>query len=152
MADTRARNTTRTLTYIRVIAAAAVCLVALGALAALCSCSAPAKSTVTITLNSQAGTGHLWTYVANPENGLEEVRHDAKALDNRAGGNVQDIYTFKAVKSGDVSLAFALERPWEKDTTSARLITYTFKIDDALNVSCSKVDSDGGDSVDPTIS
>ena len=42
-----------------------------------------------------------------------ETSHESKALDNLAGGNMEDTFVLKAAKSGDVTLQFKLVRSWE---------------------------------------
>ncbi len=112
----------------------ATCFVALAAIATLYACSSAAKSSVMITLPSQAATGFEWTYQASPENVLKETNHETKALDNRAGGDMEDSFAFTAQKSGDVKLTFMLKRSWEGEGTEAETATYTFKVDGNNNI------------------
>lgn len=136
----------------RVLAVAAACALALAAATMMSSCAEQAKSTVTITLHSQAGTGYEWTYVASPEGAFTETAHETQASDDTAGGDVTDTFTFQAQQEGDVSITFMLERPWEDADSDAQLAQYVFVVDEAKNVTLDYKQGTYPDIPDPAIS
>ena len=118
----------------------ALCALALAAAAALSSCGT-AQSTITVALESQGGTGYVWTYEAEPGDVLTETGHETEAANDLAGGTVVDTYTFKAQKAGDVTLTLTLARPWEGADGEAQTVQYTFMVDEAKDI---ELDSSGG--------
>ncbi|RDB60890.1 hypothetical protein C1878_12645 [Gordonibacter sp. 28C] len=139
----------------RLLMAAALCALALVAAAALSSCGGQAKSTVAVTLESQAGTGYQWTYVASPDDVFKETGHETKADNSKAGGTVTDTFTFQAQKgtgSDDASITFLLERPWlsAEEDEGTQTVQYVFKVGDDKNVTLSY--TNGENAPDPVIS
>lgn len=152
----KTNGTERTAVLPRLLMAAALCALALVAAAALSSCGGgQAKSTVAVTLESQAGTGYQWTYVASPDDVFKETGHDTKADESKAGGTVTDTFTFQAQKGtgdGDASITFLLERPWlnAEEDEDVKTVQYVFKVSDDKNVTLSY--ANGENAFDPVIS
>lgn len=139
-------------------AALILSIVALTALITLSACSgAAAKSTLTVDLKSHGATGYTWVYGADPSDVLKEKSHDTKADTSVAGGDVVDTFVFTAEKSTGSSegvITFSLERPWEdaEGNESPETVSYTFKIDEAKNITLTSKTGTASDIPEPVIS
>lgn len=99
------------------------------------SMTAAVGDTIRVELKTNAGTGYHWIFVGcddRPASGATSVaptvavpgfdwksgQVPASAAD-RPGGPVLHVFEFSAASPGRSTLAFALVRPWEKDTPPA---------------------------------
>lgn len=91
---------------------------------------------VSIALSYNAGTGYEWQCKAEPEGIVSLVgqkTEDQAQGQEVSGGPLQDVFTFKAEKAGEVILTFELARSWE-DGDPAETQVYAFVVDDNLKM------------------
>lgn len=106
--------------------------------------TAGGEDVVTISLDYNAGTGHEWTCSADPEGIVSEVGHDTedKAADkNITGGPLQERFTFRAMKQGEVVLTFKLARSWETGDPAETQV-YAFTVSNDLKMTLNPYKSD----------
>jgi predicted secreted protein len=81
--------------------------------------------TFNLTLRSNPTTGYIWQLAETPDSGLiqligNEYRGDKTGRAGLVGAGGREIWTFKAVASGETTIALKYIRPWEKDTAPAK--------------------------------
>ena len=99
---------------------------------------------VTIGLDYAAGTGFEWTCSAEPEgvvSQVEQVTKDMSQEKNISGGPLQEQFTFRAAKPGEVVLTFALARSWENGDPAETQV-YAFTVSDDLKMALNPYKSD----------
>ena len=99
---------------------------------------------VTIGLDYAAGTGFEWTCSEEPEGIVEiigQVTESKSSEENISGGPLQERFTFRAVKPGEVVLTFTLARSWETGDP-AETQTYAFTVSDDLKMVVNPYKSD----------
>ena len=113
------------------------------------SMTATAGDTIRVELKTNAGTGYQWIFVGcddRPTSGgtagtpqvavpgfdWKKGQVPATAAD-RPGGPVLHVFEFTAGSPGSSTLAFALVRPWEKDTPPADRRQLTVQVKPAGN-------------------
>ena len=99
---------------------------------------------VTIGLDYAAGTGFEWTCSEEPEGIVEKVGQTTESKsseENISGGPLQERFTFRAVKPGEVVLTFTLARSWETGDP-AETQTYAFTVSDDLKMVVNPYKSD----------
>jgi inhibitor of cysteine peptidase len=78
--------------------------------------------TFTLTLRSNPTTGYIWQLGKPPEDGViqfidNQYRGDKSGL---VGAGGREIWTFKAVGTGETTIDLKYVRPWEKNTAPAK--------------------------------
>ncbi|MBQ9000387.1 MAG: protease inhibitor I42 family protein [Eggerthellaceae bacterium] len=102
-------------------------------------------STAEITLDYNAGTGYEWAYSADPEGVVELAGQNTESLSQDktvSGGSLQEHFTFRAVKPGEVVLTFNLARSWESGAKPAETQIYAFTVTDNLQMILNPYKSD----------
>lgn len=74
-----------------------------------------------VELRNYSGGGALWGFVL-PE-GIELIEKTTKPLDEGIGGEVLQVFTFRADAAGSSRLVFELKRPWEPAARRRKTIT-----------------------------
>ena len=84
--------------------------------------------TFALTLGSNPTTGYIWQLAEPLNEGIVRFISQEYRMDktDRVGAGGLEIWTFKAVGSGETRINMKYVRPWEKDTTPAD--TAQFKI------------------------
>jgi predicted secreted protein len=78
--------------------------------------------TFALTLSSNPTTGYIWQLGKPPEGGViqfidNQYRGDKSGL---VGAGGREIWTFKAVGTGETTIDLKYVRPWEKNTAPAK--------------------------------
>jgi inhibitor of cysteine peptidase len=78
--------------------------------------------TFALTLRSNPTTGYIWQLDKPPEDGViqfidNQYRGDKSGL---VGAGGREIWTFKAVETGETTIDLKYVRPWEKNTAPAK--------------------------------
>jgi inhibitor of cysteine peptidase len=78
--------------------------------------------TFALTLRSNPTTGYIWQLGKPPEDGViqfidNQYRGDKSGL---VGAGGREIWTFKAVGTGETTIDLKYVRPWEKNTAPAK--------------------------------
>lgn len=108
------------------------------------SSAAVQADVVTIGLDYSAGTGFEWTCSDDPAGIVETVGQTTESKSsekNISGGPLQERFTFRAVKPGEVVLTFKLARSWESGDP-AETQTYAFTVSDDLKMVLNPYKSD----------
>jgi predicted secreted protein len=82
--------------------------------------------TFALTLRSNPTTGYIWQLAKSPEDGViqfidNQYRGDKTVL---VGAGGREIWTFKAVGTGETTIGLKYVRPWEKNTASAKIALF----------------------------
>ena len=96
-----------------------------------------AIKTVSIEMEGNPTTGHLWVYDMSPLGVLREISSDFipdATEGNRVGVGGKFLFTFEAIAAGEAELVFSYRRPWEENTPASRTVTYKAIVDDRLNL------------------
>lgn len=95
-----------------------------------------AEDVVTISLDYSAGTGYEWRCSTDPEGVVAQVGQATEDLaegEDVAGGPLQDRFTFRAQKPGEVVITFNLVRGWEEGEPAETQV-YAFTVSDDLEM------------------
>ena len=107
--------------------------------------TAGAEDVVTISLDYAAGTGFEWTCSAEPEGVVSQVGQEtvdrSATSEPVSGGPLQERFTFRAVKPGEVVLTFTLARSWEAGDPAETQV-YAFTVTDDLKMVLNPYKSD----------
>jgi predicted secreted protein len=78
----------------------------------------------TVSLQSIATAGYLWKVESLP-NGIQLLgtEHEKLAGDTKPGDSTVQIFRFRAHKTGEHQIKFALGRPWENKAIESKTIT-----------------------------
>ncbi|MBA4389779.1 MAG: hypothetical protein C0399_02445 [Syntrophus sp. (in: bacteria)] len=85
---------------------------------------------VSITLDSNPTTGYQWQ-LANPvdEKVLKLISSEYRPpKTKKLGAGGKEVWTFKALSTGQTIINFEYVRPWEKDRGAAEQATFTIKV------------------------
>jgi predicted secreted protein len=100
---------------------------------ACCSPSDPARPITVgkgeifaLTLPSNPTTGYIWQMAKPPEDGViqfigNQYREDKTGL---VGAGGREIWTFKAVGTGEATIGLKYVRPWEKSNAHAKVASF----------------------------
>ena len=83
--------------------------------------SVKSGDTFSVELRNYPGSGALWDFVL-PE-GFEFVDKTTRQLGEGIGGEVLQVFTFRAGAAGSQDLVFELKRPWEAAARRRKTIT-----------------------------
>lgn len=83
-----------------------------------------------ITMDANATTGYGWQLAKPIDDNLIKLVSSEYVQDKTelVGSGGKSIWTFKAVQAGKAQLFFKYIRPWEKDVTPAKEVTYLVAI------------------------
>ena len=98
---------------------------------------------MSIALDYNAGTGYEWQCAMDPEGVLDLVSQDTNDLakdKEMTGGPLQDVFTLRALKPGEVTVTFNLVRSWEGEPAETQV--YTFTVTDDLKMILNPYKSD----------
>ncbi len=93
-------------------------------------------TTIVVRLASQGGTGYSWRLVTGTNEWSvlsfrdRTVEREPGSAANLPGGPFQEVFNFRANRTGDATLEFVNERPWEKDVAPANRYTLHIKVRD----------------------
>ena len=78
----------------------------------------------TISLRSIATSGYLWRVEALPD-GIQLVKteHEKPTADAKPGDATNQVFQFRAQRTGEYKLTFVLARPWENKPRESRTVT-----------------------------
>ena len=78
----------------------------------------------TISLKSIATAGYLWTVESLPNDiQLLGTENEKPTGDTKPGDSTGQIFRFRAGKSGEHKIKFALGRPWENKAIESKIVT-----------------------------
>jgi inhibitor of cysteine peptidase len=89
-----------------------------------------AGETISIILDSNPTTGYKWQ-LAKPadEKVLQLVSSEYRMPETQmVGAGGKEVWTFKALSTGQTNIVFEYLRPWEKDKEPAKKATFTINI------------------------
>ncbi len=88
-----------------------------------------AGKTFTITLDSNITTGFSWQLVGNTDEAVVELVNSeyqpSQATQGLMGAGGQEVWTFKALKSGESIISLEYSQPWEGGTKAANTFELT---------------------------
>ena len=93
--------------------------------------SAVVGEVFTVRLRAESGTGYTWTIAGGAgETGVvnlvsRRVEHDAKAS---PGAPVWEVFDLRARKSGQTTVEFVYERPWERNVPAVKRLLLTVDV------------------------
>lgn len=82
-----------------------------------------AGKSFTITLPSNASTGFAWAGVVPASSPVNETDHKYIAGEAMPGAAGQEVWTFKAARTGTATIKLEYSRPWEGGEKAVRTLT-----------------------------
>lgn len=92
---------------------------------------------VVMTLDNNAGTGYEWSYTVEPEGVLSfagQRTEEAGGSEPLAGGQVQEVFEFRADAPGEAVVTFTLARPGTNEVDPNLMQMYAYTVTDDLNI------------------
>lgn len=74
-----------------------------------------------------AGTGYTWEYESTGSGACRLIETKSSTAP-RTGGPTTERFSFQATRVGDITLKFALARPWEGINADTQTVVYTVKV------------------------
>ena len=88
--------------------------------------------TFIIRLESNPTTGYSWNLPEIPSEIVQKISNvyePEKTNGNIVGSGGTEIWTFKAISKGNITLTFQYARPWEKDIPPIKTETYQITVE-----------------------
>lgn len=124
-----------------------LCLLVVTVVTMLAGCSGKAKKTVKIDLEANPTTGYEWEAKQSQDGDEDyfdiEDEYEEPSGDAVGAGGVTH-FILKAERAGEATVDFYYGRNWEEEDAYAYQVSYTFDIDDNLNVKFVGMTSKGG--------
>jgi predicted secreted protein len=91
--------------------------------------TSPNGDAFTITLDANKSTGYSWSAEVSDTTILMIEGSDYVVPETHVMGRAgQEVWRFRGVMQGSVTIVFKYARPWDKDTPAAKSVTFNVKV------------------------